>query len=214
MKQILIFLALVTGIGYGQTLNLVCPSTIRPGSPLTCTIAMAGAASPSAIQWTLTPSQPIGSRTTILSGSLGGFTTATGPTSITLVYDTQTIIPNGTVATVSFAVPTTLSCSGNAPCITLTLGGVFATSLGGTLIPLAPGPAASFGVVNPCSITNGGTGQTTQADVTAELNFVLNAPANTGTAASGDRNGDGLATVVDLQIVINAANGQACTATQ
>lgn len=209
MKQLLTLLVLLTGIGYGQSLATSCAATVRPGTPLACTVSLVNGGAPGAVQFTLTTNPSLGPETVTLPAALAAFTTASNPTGKTLIFNVgAATLPNGPVANISYAVPPTFVCSPTGPCATVTISTTLGSTTTGTAIPLAAGPPASIGSINLCAVTEGQTGPTTPADITEQVNDIL-----TG-SPTGNRNGDASVDIVDLQIVVNSFRGLGCTATQ
>ena len=87
----------------------------------------------------------------------------------------------------------------------LSLSGAIGASLAGTAIATNVNPPVSVSMLSGCDID--GDGQSSATDVAAQRNGVLAIPQT-----ASDLNQDGKLDVVDVQIVINAARGLACTA--
>jgi hypothetical protein len=121
-----------------------------------------------------------------------------------------TPIADGLVANISVALPAALANTN----LTCTIQGGVLPALGASVPPTVSviettNPPVSVSVLPSISLCDiNGDGQTNQSDVTAELNAVM------AQTAGFDRNGDGKTDVVDLEIVIAAATGGVCTASQ
>lgn len=189
------------------------PTTVRPGSStLICSLVLSGgntsATGPAGLEGTLVASQTLGFPTIGVAGTAAaaGKIASIGNTGVFVIAGlNQNLIPDGIVATISIPIPAGVSCPGNSPCLNLSAVNTLGATAAGGAFAVAVGPSVTVSVSNFCDVN--GDGVVNGVDFTAELSAAV---AKTG----GDRNGDGSTDVRDVQLVANAASGQACTATQ
>ena len=191
-------------LAQSATLTLSCSNSVRAGSNLTCSIALSGSSLPAGLQWTLAASSPVGVVTVTpaaaaLAAQKSLACNAVNTCLLTGINANQ--IGDGVLANLSIPIPA--SPSGQP--ISLGLSPVVGASLAGTAIPASTNPSVSVSILSGCDIN--GDGQTSATDVTAQQNGVLAIPQT-----ASDLNQDTKSDVVDVQIVINAARGLACTA--
>lgn len=188
-----------------QTLNLACGSNPRAGTNESCTVSLASGSSPAGLEFQFTTSLTVG---TIVQAVTG--TASTAGKSIycnnanglcLIVGQNQTTIADGNVAALTIPLPATL---GNQT-ITFTVTATEGASLAGSGIPFSSGLPVSVSVLSTCDLN--GDGVVNAADVTLAINNVLAVPQ-----VVTDLNKDGKTDDVDVQIVINAAQGKGCTA--
>ncbi len=205
MKKLL-FSALVSWplLAQSATLGLSCSNTVRAGSSLTCSIALSGGALPAGLQWTLGTSTPVG----VVLVTPAAATTAAQKSVACNVQNTCLLtginanqIADGVLAILTIPVP----AASPGQQMNLSLSEAIAASLAGTAVAVSVNPPVSVSMFSGCDID--GDGQSSASDVTAQRNGVLAVPQT-----ASDLNGDGKSDVVDVQIVINAARGLACTA--
>ena len=198
------------------TLTLAPPVSPRAGTTAIWTVTLASGGGPAGLQWTFSCDHTVGTITMAPAGTaLAAQKVATSNSSgsvVTVGSGTlnTTPIADGLVANISVALPTALANTN----LTCTIQGGTLPALGASTPPTiavveTPNPPVSVSVLPSISLCDiNGDGQTNQSDVTAELNAVM------AQTAGFDRNGDGKTDVVDLEIVIAAATGAACTASQ
>jgi len=205
MKKLLLFALFSLPLwAQSATLNLSCSNNVRAGSTLTCSIALAGGSLPAGLQWTLATSSPVGAVVVTPAAAVTAvqknfLCNAVNMCLLTGIIANQ--IADGALATLSIPIP---AGSGNRQ-MTLNLFATVGASLLGTAVSATANPPVSVSILSGCDIN--GDGQTNAADVTAEENGVLAIPQ-----AASDLTSDGKSDVVDVQIVINAVRGLACTA--
>lgn len=211
MKTLLLLAPLFSTCFAQGALTLAPPSNPRAGSTAIWTVTLSGNTSPAALQWTFGCDHTIG---TVVAAAAGTAAAAQKSTSIaatgTLIVAglNATPIADGLIATITVGLPAALSNVN----LTCTIQGGILPALGSsgtaTAIVETPNPPASVLILPSLSLCDvNQDGQTNATDVTLERTAVQNQTA-------ADRNGDGLTNILDLQIVTNAALGQACAATQ
>lgn len=228
MKKLIAMAIALLSPAFAQAVTLTwscSPSTVKPGANLTCSLVQSGGSAattgPAAYLFTFSTSQVLGIPTIAAAGTAstaGLFAQANGNT-IILDWLNTTVVPNalaagtgvadGVVATIVLPIPITASCPGNSPCLTVTSSANSLSNSTGTALPVIVNPSAAVLISNGSCDTNG-DGLVNTADATAEQTMVL--AKQTGVAC--DRNGDGACNAQDVQIVIKAALGGMCTATQ
>ncbi len=107
---------------FGQSLGIYCPA-ISP-SVVVCSIAST-APGATTFQWTL--STNVANAKMNVTALAAGKSAAANGSQMLLVGMNATAIATGTVASVTINLPRGFSCSGNSPCLTLTLANVQAT---------------------------------------------------------------------------------------
>jgi len=220
MKTLLAISAMLSASAFGQLLSIACPSNVRAGATLTCQVSITNGQGPAGIQFTATSTPSLGTLTAASAGSAAGAFKGIAIASPAVLLAgfgppapgtlNTGVFPDGLLATLTWQVPAALANQ----FVQITLAGgalpALATSSSGSPIPVTAGPSASVSVlpsISPCDIN--GDGQTNQADVTAQLGFIMTFPQSAKCAR--DSTGCG---VTALEIVINAALGGQCTATQ
>lgn len=205
MKKLFLFaISSLPLLAQSAALNLSCTNNVRAGTTLTCSIALSGGSLPAGLQWTLASSSPIGAVVVMPAAAAttaqkGIACNAANTCLLTGINANQ--IADGVLATLAIPIPAT---SGNLQ-MTVNLSATIGASLAGTAVVTTANPPVSVSILSGCDID--GDGQTNATDVTAEQNGVLAIPPT-----ASDLNLDGKLDVVDVQIVINAARGLACTA--
>lgn len=216
MKLLLAALLALPFVANGSVIiTRVCtPSPVKPGGTLVCTDTLSGgntaANGPNGLQWQFTPSQALGNPAvtagaalTIASKSVS--INPNGNGLIIAVGINQTLIADGVLAVVTYSVPITAACPGNAPCLVLNPSNSIGSSTTGTAIPVTINPTGAVSIINPFCDVNG-DGAVNDSDVAAEITAVF-----MGTAA--DRNLDNKTNVQDVILVSVAAHGGGCLAT-
>ena len=209
---LLLFSAVCFAQSATLTLSSCVPTIVKPGSSIAvCQLVLSGgntaSTGPAGLQGTIASSQPLGLPTITVAGTaLAAAKTAfilNGTFIISGMNQTQ--IADGLVATVSIPIPSSVTCTGNSPCLTVSDVKTLGATPAGTALAVIPGPPLPISVFNACDVN--GDGVISALDYSAQLNASL---SGTG----GDRNGDGATDIVDVQIIANAVNGKGCTATQ
>jgi len=217
-------LSLVFGAAcFAQTLSLTCPTSVKAGTALNCTVSISSAQNTSGVQYTVTTSAPLGTLTATAIGSAAGAnkTTSVFGSSVLQVGSgppgtlNAALIPDGSLATLTWTVPTSLANQ----TIQLSLGGssilpAAATSQNGSVIAVAVTPFLIVSVLPNVSLCDlNGDGVVNQADVTLQQSMVMSNPQSANCA----RNSSGCG-VWAIQIIINATGAPGtsglCTATQ
>ncbi len=218
MKRLLALFLLSAAALLAQTLGLNCPTSVKAGNALNVVTTIANAQGTVGVQYTATPSQPLG---TMLASSIGSALAANKTTSVNGNSVLQagsgppgtlnkSLIADGTLANLNWTVPASLANTN----MTITLGGTSpvpakATDVNGLPISVNVNPPCAVSVLPNTSLCDlNGDGVTNQTDVTAQLGLIMTFPQSPTCAR--DANGCG---VNALQIVINAAlPGGICTA--
>lgn len=225
MKKLFLLLAFCLPCLPAQTLSLgSCPTSVKVGtaaspSTISCTVTIANGQGPSGFQYTVTTTPSLGTPTVTPTGSAAGALKDAFVSGNVIIQGgfgppapgtlNAGLIPDGAIATLTWAVPASLANTN----VTITLAGgalpAEATSPTGSAIPVTVGPAVSVSVLpstNFCDVN--GDGQVNQADVTAQIAYVMTFPQSTKCA----RDGTGC-NVTSVQLVVNAALGgvPACT---
>lgn len=205
MKTLLLFFAALSV--YGQNLGISCPpGPFTASQTIACTVSLIAGGTPASFEAGISLTG---------AGSTGALVTQTPTPAVTalgkaiycaltlcMTVGGQTTIPDGPVTNVSIKLPAAVS-NGN---MSVALVNQLGATVGGTTVMITANPPASVSVNgSPCDIT--GDGLVNAADVTAAIQKRLTAPP---TLADIDKNG--VVNVVDVQIVIKAANGGACSA--
>ncbi len=218
MKRIMLFVLSAAAL-LGQTLSLTCPTSVKAGTALNATTSIANAQGTVGVQYTATPSQPLGSLIASSIGSVAAANKATTTSGNSVIQIgsgppgtlNKSLIADGNLANLNWTVPNSLANQN----ITITLAGpspmpAAATDANGSPIQVIVNPACAVSVLPNTSLCDiNGDGVTDQADVTAQKGLVMTFPQSSKCAR--DASGCG---VTAIQIVINAALGGACTATQ
>lgn len=220
MKTLLIIFAMLSVSAFAQTLSLACPASVRVGTALTCQVSIVNDQGSAGIQFTATSTPSLGTLTAQSAGSAAGALKGIAIASPSVLIDgfgppapgtlNAGLFPDGLLATLTWQVPASLANQN----ISITLAGgalpAEATSATGSLIAVTAGPQSAVSVLPSISLCDlDGNGVTDQADVTAQLGMIMTFPHSAKCAR--DATGCG---VTALQVVVNAALGGKCTATQ
>jgi len=221
MKLLLLFASLACFTGFAQSLSQTCPASVKAGTTLTIPVSLVNGQSASGLQYTVTAPSNLGTLTALVAGSavtnskqlyqtgsvilIGGF--GPPPTGGSL---NSSQMSDGVVANLMWQVPASLGNQTVQISITGATIPMVATSPSGVVIPLTANPPCAVSVLpsaNFCDLN--GDGVVNQADVTVQRTLVTTFPQPSNCA----RNTNGC-NVGAIQIVVNAALGGACTATQ
>lgn len=220
MKKLLISFAMISVSAFAQTLSLTCPANVKAGSPLNVTVSITNNQGMAAWGYTATATPALTGMLAISAGSALGALKGVSVSGSSVLQGglgppppttlNNSLIPDGPVTLLTWQVPASLANQ----TITISLaGGAFppnASSASGSAIPLTAGPSCAVPVlpsVNFCDLN--GDGVVNQADATAEVALILTFPQSAKCAR--DSTGCG---ATAAEIVINAALGGKCTATQ
>jgi len=142
MKKAFLFLTFVA-IGFAQNIVLVCPSTVRVGTLLSCTVALTSGAIATGVQYTVTSTPALGS----LTATTAGTASAANKTTSTLGNAVQqlgsgppgtlnaTSINDGLIANLNIVVPASMGNQVNPAAVSgvgMAFGGLGGEDGGGT----------------------------------------------------------------------------------
>lgn len=203
MLKLASLFALISGLSFGQAgLTQTCPTNVKAGSPLICTLSLSGGTGPAAFQFTLSYGIQITGTSMILSPVMtsAGKSVSCGPTpTICIVYGGTAQIPDGTIGTISYQA--SKSALGN---FQVGLNASVVASPTATLIASTVNPSVPVSSSSPCDIT--GDGQTNAADIASMVSEIQKSQT------IDDLNSDSKVDVVDLQIEIIAVSSGVCNA--
>lgn len=198
MYRLASLLVLLAGLSFGQAgLTLACPTNVKAGTALTCTLSLSGATNPAALQFTMvTPVQVTGS-TVILAAGLAAKSASCA--TICLIYGGITPIADGQIATVAFQTGKTATGTFQVGINASVVASPTATLIASTVNPSVPVSSSS-----PCDIT--GDGQMNAADIAMMVSEIQK------NQTVDDLNSDSKVDAVDLQMEIIAVSSGVCNA--
>ncbi len=220
MKILLSFLFSLPLIG--QNIGLNCPVSVRAGNPLSVTTSLTNSQGSVGLQYTVTAPSALGAFTVTSTGSASASFKAVYLAGFSLIQAgagppppgqplNASMISDGPISTITW--PVVPAGLGNQNVTISIAGGAIpplATSATGQPIAVTAGPSCAVSVLPSISLCDiNGDGVTDQLDVNAQRSMVLTFPqvSNCARSSSG-------CNITAVQIVINAAMGGACTATQ
>ena len=177
-------------------------------------VTLTGSSTPAALQFTVTASTPDITGITVAAGPVAtaasktvACNTYTAGAETCIIYGlNENTIADGVVATIS----ATLSATPTLTSETFALSGPVEATGPGSAITVTVSPLnIATGILSNCDLL--GTGTITAADATTIISWVLGT-SSPGTGLTCDVNGDGKCNVDDVQVIIAAVTGAACTA--
>lgn len=211
MKRCILLLACAGALPAQQlTLSVAnAPGQIRPGTTVTITAQLTGAAGSNLAAWQASLNSSVGGQWAAAAGpastaaakSLASAVQTSGEFMALAYGQNANVYADGSVASFSLVIP----ANATPGTVVLQPSNVLGASLAGDPVPLTAN-TLSFVLASPLSRCDvNGDGLTNIQDVTFMLNQILGLAA-----CSTDLNADGKCTVVDLSRVIAAALGGSC----
>lgn len=208
MKIVVLFL-MFAAIAAAQTLAIGCPQGAAAGSIMTCPIVLAGGGNAGAgLEFTIGAAAGDVLSNPLIAGSASaaGKTLTCGfpTTNICVIAGGLGTIADGTVATVSVALPLAHAGQSDQFILSNTLGATPAAAI----MAIAPGPMGTTAVIRPrCDLNGDGT--FTSADVSLILGAAVSATPN---LAQFDLDLNGKVDIVDVMIEVIAVLNGTCLA--